>query len=323
VGSNVYANGREVSAKSDDNRSVCAMPDICLSPPSPPAGPVPIPYPNTAKASDTSDGSKSVKIGGDEVGLKNKSSYKSSNGDEAATKTLGMGVVTHTIQGKMKHAAWSFDVKIEGENVIRHLDITTHNHINQPNIALVVNQASQNIEQIRALTCKELAQMNKNVVQGGEMSSTSGSFTSTTASYTQGGQSSYMQAVTPADLIKSQFTNGFACARPPNQTMACTDEQWGAGGNNNHTEPKLIEQIFDAARQLGVGMPTAPGGVGTLKMQINHKSGSGTDNEPCERCQKGICAAVKCGLEILLCEGDPPKEANAKDKCESGTYQTL
>lgn len=129
MSSNVYANGREISAKADDNESICAMPDVCLSPPSPPAGPVPIPYPNSAKASDTSDGSKTVKIGGKEIGLKDSSNYKKSTGDEGATKSLGMGVVTHTIQGKMLHGAWSMDVKVEGENVIRHLDLTTHNHM--------------------------------------------------------------------------------------------------------------------------------------------------------------------------------------------------
>ena len=39
---NVFANGREVSAEKDDNRTMGAMPDVCLSPPSPPAGPVPV-----------------------------------------------------------------------------------------------------------------------------------------------------------------------------------------------------------------------------------------------------------------------------------------
>jgi len=129
MSSNVFANGNEISAKKDDNKSICAMPDVCLSPPSPPVGPIPIPYPNTAQASDTDDGSKSVQIGGDIVGLKNSSTYKTSTGDEAATKGLGMGVVTATIQGKMQHAAWSMDVKIEGENVICHMDMTTHNHM--------------------------------------------------------------------------------------------------------------------------------------------------------------------------------------------------
>src|SRR5438094_9332725 len=95
---NVFANGKGVSAKKDDNKSICAMPDVCNSPPSPPAGPIPIPYPNTAQASDTSDGSKTVMIGGSEVGMKNSSNYKKSTGDEAATKGLGMNLTTATIQ---------------------------------------------------------------------------------------------------------------------------------------------------------------------------------------------------------------------------------
>jgi len=73
-----------------------------------------------------------VQIGGDEVMLKNKSSFKQSNGDEAATKSLGMGVVTHQIQGKVNFCAWSMDVKFEGENVPRHLDLTGHNEMSDP-----------------------------------------------------------------------------------------------------------------------------------------------------------------------------------------------
>jgi hypothetical protein len=70
-----------------------------------------------------------VKIGGAEVGIKNSSNYKKSNGDEAATKTLGMGVMSHQIQNTTYFAAWSFDVKFEGKNAIRHLDMTTHNNM--------------------------------------------------------------------------------------------------------------------------------------------------------------------------------------------------
>ena len=45
-------------------------------------------------------GSRTVKIRGAEVMLKSSSNYKKCMGDEAATKTLGMGVVTHCIGGK-------------------------------------------------------------------------------------------------------------------------------------------------------------------------------------------------------------------------------
>src|SRR5215468_2318488 len=107
----VYANGREIACKAAAGKSVAAFPDTCLSPPSPPAGPVPIPYPNTAYASDTTKGSKTVQISGQEVVLKDESTFKKSTGDEAATKSLGMGVVSHQIQGEVNFASWSMDVK--------------------------------------------------------------------------------------------------------------------------------------------------------------------------------------------------------------------
>jgi len=128
----VYANGREVSCKAAAGKSICAFPDVCLSPPSPPAGPVPIPYPNTGMSTDTSDGSKTVQISGKEVMLKDSSSFQKSTGDEAATKSLGMGVITHNITGKVYFTAWSMDVKIEGENAVRHMDMMTHNSQSSP-----------------------------------------------------------------------------------------------------------------------------------------------------------------------------------------------
>jgi hypothetical protein len=123
----VYANGMEIACKAAAGSSIAAFPDTCLSPPSPPAGPVPIPYPNTAYASDTTNGSTTVMISGEEVMLKDDSTFKKSTGDEAATKSLGMGVVTHAIQGEASFISWSMDVKIEGQNADRHLDQMLHN----------------------------------------------------------------------------------------------------------------------------------------------------------------------------------------------------
>jgi hypothetical protein len=125
----VYANHMEVSCKSGAGKAICAFPDVCFTPPQTPATPpgVPIPYPNTGMASDTSDGSTSVKISGQEVMLKNKSSFKKSTGDEAGCAPK-KGVLTSKNTGKVYFNAWSMDVKIEAENVVRHLDLTTHNH---------------------------------------------------------------------------------------------------------------------------------------------------------------------------------------------------
>ena len=123
----VYANGNEIACKAAAGKSAAAMPDTCLSPPSPPAGPVPIPYPNTSYASDTTKGTTTVMISGQEVMMKDQSTFKKSTGDEAATKSLGMGVVTHCIQGEASFVAWSMDVLFEGANVDRHLDQMMHN----------------------------------------------------------------------------------------------------------------------------------------------------------------------------------------------------
>lgn len=129
MGANVYANGRAVSCKQGDGQSICAFPDVCFTPPQTPATPpgVPIPYPNTGVDGDTSDGSKDVTIGGKEVMLKNKSYFKKSTGNEAGSAPK-KGLVTSTNTGKVYFNAWSMDVLIEGENVVRHLDLTTHNH---------------------------------------------------------------------------------------------------------------------------------------------------------------------------------------------------
>jgi hypothetical protein len=63
--------------------------------------------------------------------LKNKSYFKKSMGDEAGCAPK-KGVVTSKNMGKVYFNAWSMDVKIEGENVVRNLDITTHNHSSLP-----------------------------------------------------------------------------------------------------------------------------------------------------------------------------------------------
>jgi hypothetical protein len=56
-----------------------AFPDVCSTPT--PGGPIPIPYPNIGMSSDTSGGSKKVKIGGSGV-TTGSSSFSASSGDE-------------------------------------------------------------------------------------------------------------------------------------------------------------------------------------------------------------------------------------------------
>jgi len=136
MGNEVYVNNMEVSCKAADGKSICCFPDVCFTPPQTPATPpgVPIPYPNTGMASDCSDGSASVQVSGQEVMLKDKSYFKRSTGDEAGSAPK-KGVITSKVMGKVYFTAWSMDVKVEGENVVRNLDLTTHNHGSTTNTA--------------------------------------------------------------------------------------------------------------------------------------------------------------------------------------------
>ncbi|MEI7867964.1 MAG: PAAR-like domain-containing protein [Candidatus Methylumidiphilus sp.] len=129
----VFANGMELACKAGAGKTICAMPDVCFTPPENPATPpgVPIPYPNTGMASDTTEGSKNVKISDKEIMLKNNSYFKTSSGDEAGSAAK-KGVITSQNKGKVYFNSWSMDVKFEGENVDRHLDLTTNNHASQP-----------------------------------------------------------------------------------------------------------------------------------------------------------------------------------------------
>jgi hypothetical protein len=61
------------------------------------------------------------------VMLKDQATFKKSTGNEAATKSLPMGVVTACLTGEASFVAWSMDVKFEDQNVPRHMDIMLHN----------------------------------------------------------------------------------------------------------------------------------------------------------------------------------------------------
>ncbi len=127
MSSKVSANDLPIVTKGPDAKSVAAFPDVCMSPPGPPVGPLPLPYPNTAMATDLADGTKTVKAGGNPI-MTQASSISKTSGDEAATSSFGAAVVTGQIQGKAFPQSFSPNVKVEGKAVVRSLDLLTHNH---------------------------------------------------------------------------------------------------------------------------------------------------------------------------------------------------
>jgi hypothetical protein len=98
------------------------FPDVCKTP-APPAPPIPIPYPNIAKSSDAADTATTVKADGNPIMIK-KSVFSMSTGDEAGS--IG-GVVSNCIKGKAQFILYSFDVKAEGQNVPRNMDMMKQN----------------------------------------------------------------------------------------------------------------------------------------------------------------------------------------------------
>lgn len=103
------------------NGIATVFPDVCKTPS--PGGPVPIPYPNVAMSQHTAQGSKTVKMDGNPIMLKS-SNYMTSTGNEAGS---ALGVVSNRIKGKAYPKMFSFDVKADGANVFRLLDIMLQN----------------------------------------------------------------------------------------------------------------------------------------------------------------------------------------------------
>lgn len=103
-----------------------AFPDVCNTPS--PVGPIPIPYPNVAMSSDTSQGSSDVKMDGESIMLQG-STFSQSTGDEAGS--VG-GLMSGVTKGKAEFILYSFDVKVEGKNVCRLGDLMLQNTKNTP-----------------------------------------------------------------------------------------------------------------------------------------------------------------------------------------------
>ena len=296
MSNDVFANGREISCKKGDGKTICEFPDVCFTPPENPATPpgVPVPYPNTALSSDTTEGSKNVKISGQEVMLKNSSYFKTSSGDEAGAAAK-KGVITSTNKGKAYFIAWSMDVKFEGENVVRHLDMTTNNHASP---AATGAAPSAHIDSMTkggpAPKCEELKQkrsslkaklptskkVKKNKNEEGEVVSTTeatlavgatilgGKLVSVKASASSvrvGGNYNGKYSPFANGVEEGQESNAEVCGKK-NEKFKYKEGQ--ARPKEGHAEAKLIEDFFKK------------GGVGKLVISVS--------KEPCEDCQRLI-----------------------------------
>ncbi len=118
-----FANMRGIVHKGSGGMSL-VFPDVCKTPT--PGGPVPIPYPNLGKSSDTMKGPTSVKTD-KQMPMVKGAVYIMSSGDEPGT---AMGVISNKVKGECEFMMYSFDVKFEGKNVCRMGDPLFHNNKN-------------------------------------------------------------------------------------------------------------------------------------------------------------------------------------------------
>jgi len=295
----VYADMMEIACKAGMGKVIAAFPDVCLSPPSPPAGPIPVPYPDTSFSKDMQNGSQTVKISGKEVMLKDQSFYKSAPlGDEAATQGLGAGVITHVITGKTYFTAWSMDVKFEGANVDRHVDLTTSNHASPAGNSMI--QANFDSMNLATMTPECQAATNKakeahNTAQpkmqdGASYVVAGGQFVPAGGGAASGSMGASM--VGSRHVVFGGRYKGFArgTSMKEGSRVSCGGKKhtYAHSMHMGHAEPKIIEDLFKN------GPPQ-----GTLHLQVV--------GEPiCSQCQKLICCARENpGFKVVVC---PPQE---------------
>ncbi|EYD77440.1 hypothetical protein Rumeso_00989 [Rubellimicrobium mesophilum DSM 19309] len=337
---NVFANTREVSGKATPSKTIAAFPDVCLSPPSPPAGPIPIPYPLTGTASDTTEGCSSVYVKGKEAGKKNGTKYSKTTGNEPATNSFGANVITHRLTGPLKFAAYSFDVIFEGGGAERFMDLTTQNHVNADGGSAGFDVAGLDaISQTEGNPCAALKLANQDTFKAIEKKSNAKSTDpedaeklkrfkkSGTISHSvldncgsrtaQRGTSSGLvrrfdsSFSTPADSTDDVLIDhpegeknksGKVKKRIPSKICG-SEFTHPRGGMHAHSEPGILENIdYDNL---------CPGAKLTMNIEW-HQAGNNTPrNDACGNCKKVLKAACQC-MAIELCNDD----GTTRDACE-------
>ena len=86
----------------------------------------PIPYGISSQAGDLAQTTTSVLIDGNPTAIAS-SIHTQCSGDQAGSAN---GIASGTVADKTQFASYSFDVKAEGEGVVRHMDMTTMNNGN-------------------------------------------------------------------------------------------------------------------------------------------------------------------------------------------------
>jgi hypothetical protein len=276
-------------------------------------------------ANDTVDGTGSVYIEGKEVGKKNSSAYKKCSGNQPATRSFGMDLVSHVLEGKTKFQAYSFDVMFEKGGADRFMDMTTSNHSNN-GTATTMSAADLAITPEMEAACEALRiEVNRMRQASNDASNRDRSegrrnkrmFGALTASKT---------ATSGIERRASCNANATACMRadPPipvkgkkgTQGAAKSKKSDVCGGgkpyanmeHKNHTEAQMLEGLDWSNPPQWVAFATDWPGYDRKTKRCDPALANG----PCDECKKKLDEACACNVAIIICDSD----GNAKNHCD-------
>ena len=147
----VFANNRNFSHKGSGDTSNSSAPDVCKTPMG--NSTPPIPYPVISQASSAGGYSTSVFIDGNPTALAG-STHTRCSGDQAGSAT---GVGSGTVGDKTRFTTYSFDVRIEGQGAVRHMDMTTMNNGNTMGSVLGMANPPENPAEDQQAECMQAA----------------------------------------------------------------------------------------------------------------------------------------------------------------------
>ena len=145
----VYANDDEIACKAGSGKSICAFPDVCMTPPENPATPPGVPgalpqHRHGERYDRRQPHRQDLRQGGH---AKEQELLQARAWATRPAAPPRKGVVTSVNRGKVYFIAWSMDVKFEGLEVPRHVDLITHNHASpQTNTAPWTNVSKQKVD---------------------------------------------------------------------------------------------------------------------------------------------------------------------------------
>ena len=215
------------------------------------------------------------------------------------------------------------DVKIEGKNVIRHMDMVTQNHSSPTNVVPGIDIAAQapptgdeecvELENQTRQDCKNDTKTGKledgKVMARANVCGSSQKAATPESNMIGGGAGATRRGyLRPKPLVGlERGTDGRITKGGTEPTIACSNKHYSTpgsgGGASTHCEAKIIENAHSR-------------GCKSVTMRINWNDSGRHRKDPCPMCRRSICIAVKeCDMEIKVCQEDEEGNLQKKDAC--------